>query len=279
MRSMMIVGACCVAGLSVATGCSTVSQDKYDNLLTSYRTLQEDNVTVREKLEQSDSANRLLQQRLAEAGGQLNNLEASNQSLRGDIDRMQGDYANLQAMIDGIEIGPLPSEVSIALQRLADQYPGLLTFDPSLGMVRFSSDLTFALGSADLNAQATQSIQALANILNDPAVANFEVKLVGHTDSVPIRNAGTRAKHPTNTHLSVHRAISVGDALIASNVDPRRVQVAGYGPHRPIVAEGPGGAAENRRVEMWLLPMNNATGGTRASTPASAPAIPEEPMK
>jgi len=279
MRSMMIVGVCCVAGLSVATGCSTVSQDKYDNLLTSYRTLQEDNVTVREKLEQSESANRLLQQRLADAGGQLNNLEASNQSLRGDIDRMQGDYANLQAMIDGIEIGPLPSEVSIALQRLADQYPGLLTFDPSLGMVRFSSDLTFALGSADLNAQATQSIQALANILNDPAVANFEVKLVGHTDSVPIRNAGTRAKHPTNTHLSVHRAISVGDALISANVDPRRVQVAGYGPYRPIVAEGPGGAAENRRVEMWLLPMNNASGGTRASTPVGTPAVPEEPMK
>jgi chemotaxis protein MotB len=165
---------------------------------------------------------------------------------------------------------------------LAAQYPNLLTFDPERGMLRFASDFTFALGSADLSASAQTSLAQLATILNTGTAANFEVRIVGHTDNVPISNPSTRAKHPTNWHLSAHRSISVGSALISDGIAPTRVQVAGCGEYRPIVSNpAKGGAAANRRVEIFLVPMRDTIA---PSTITNAPTdnirtAPIEPMK
>ncbi|NCF41171.1 MAG: OmpA family protein, partial [Planctomycetia bacterium] len=64
-----------------------------------------------------------------------------------------------------------------------------------------------------------------------------------------------RAKHPTNMHLSTHRAISVRDALVKDGIAANRVQVAGYGEFRPVAENGKRGSATNRRVEIFLTPM------------------------
>jgi len=233
-----IAGAVVVAA---ATGC--VPQDKYDNLLTSHRTLQEENVALEDQIEAKQASLEMLQQRVAASQSQLQNLEATNQRLRTEIEQMGGDYEALASRLNNMQVGPLPEEVNEALQALAAQHPDLLTYDAKNGMVRFASDFTFALGSTALQPQAKESIQALAGILNTASIANYEIKVVGHTDSVPISKPETRAKHPTNTHLSVHRAISVRDALVNANVAAGRIQVAGYGPYRPRVAEGSSGGA------------------------------------
>lgn len=269
-----------LAMIAVAAGC--VPQQKYDDLATSYKTLQEELVRAEAEIDAKNNANRMLQERLSASSAQLSKLESDNQRLHSELQKMGIDYDALLARINSINFEPLPSDVNTALQQLAAQYPGLLTFDSRLGMVRFASDLTFALGSADLQSSAVQSLQALAGILNSPSLATYEVKVVGHTDNVRIAQPQTLAKHPTNTHLSVHRAISVADALIGSSVDPRRIQVAGYGPYRPVVQNGPRGAAENRRVEIFIVPLT----ANLAELPPAQPEVvnpalarPQEPMK
>jgi chemotaxis protein MotB len=61
--------------------------------------------------------------------------------------------------------------------------------------------------------------------------------------------------HPTNWHLSVHRAISVENLMESNGVSPTRISVKGYGEYRPLEANEAGkkGNPKNRRVEIYLV--------------------------
>ncbi|MEX0876623.1 MAG: OmpA family protein, partial [Phycisphaerales bacterium] len=75
----------------------------------------------------------------------------------------------------------------------------------------------------------------------------------------------TQRRHPTNMHLSAHRAIAVRDTLGSAGIDWNRMSVTGWGEYRPLVANNAGtGTAENRRVEIYLVP------GTRGEVQPSA---------
>ena len=50
------------------------------------------------------------------------------------------------------------------------------------------------LGSVDLTSDARRSLQSLAGILNDGAGNDFEARIVGHTDGVPIRKPETKRR-------------------------------------------------------------------------------------
>ena len=52
---------------------------------------------------------------------------------------------------------------------------------------------------------ANETLAALANVLKGQDAARYELHIVGYTDSQAI-SSGTAQRHPTNTHLSVHRA-------------------------------------------------------------------------
>lgn len=275
MRSKaLLMSALVLAGLAL-TGCGSVPRDRYDALNVSYRTVQEENVALRDELEATGEALRMLREQMQTSGGRVDNLAGENQRLQRELARLQEDYTGLMSRLDTLRLGPLPAELDAALRDLVARHPNMLSYDPETGMVRFSSDLTFALGSAELRPEAIETVRALAQVLDLSAAEPFEVHVVGHTDAVPIRKASTRAAHPTNLHLSVHRAIAVWDALIDAGVDPRRVMVAGYGQYRPVVQEGAGGAAENRRVEIYLAPASTdlaelpAAAGAPAETPAT----------
>ncbi|TVS06616.1 MAG: OmpA family protein, partial [Phycisphaerales bacterium] len=126
------------------------------------------------------------------------------------------------------------------------------SYDADRGMLRFASDLTFGSGSDALSDEAKRSIRQLAEVLKG-AGAQYDVDIVGHTDNVPIGNPATRERHPTNMHLSVHRAISVRNELRSAGVTAEKMRASGWGEHRPIVANNPsGGTVQNRRVEIYL---------------------------
>ena len=86
----------------------------------------------------------------------------------------------------------------------------------------------------------------------------FDIVIVGHTDDVPIKRPATLAKHPTNWHLSVHRAIGVMKVLSGSGIASDRMAVKGYGEFQPLEPNKPnkGGNPVNRRVEIFILPSN-----------------------
>ncbi len=96
----------------------------------------------------------------------------------------------------------------------------------------------------------------LAGILDHPLIVKNEVRIVGHTDDVPIRQSATMVMSPTNWYLSTNRAQAVREVLTADGVGDTRMQAAGWGETRPIAPNAPGhkGNEKNRRVEIYILP-------------------------
>ena len=263
-----------VLAIASAALSACVPQQKYDDLLTAYRGQEQQLLALQSDLSTSRANEERLRAQLAEAKAGLEDM--MNRTGGADFESWKAKYAEWLKQIADANLGPLPAELNKALAELAAQYPDVLTFDPRTGMLRFNSDFTFASGSAALNKNAETLVGKLATILNSPIAQPFEVKVVGHTDTQPIRRVASQ--HPTNMHLSAHRAISVRDALVGDGVVANRMQIAGYGEFRPIVPNGPNGAAANRRVEIYLTPltvplapMGNPMDAAAGKKPAPAP--------
>ncbi len=254
-----------------ALGC--VPQSRYDDLNKLYKTANEQIADLQARLVEANARiaaltdaakipNAELQAQLAKA------IEDRNKALKA-LEDAEKKIAGLGA------IGPvvLPGPLDRALRDLAASDPDLLSYDPALGMVRFKSDLTFALGSTEVSPRAIDSLKKLAEILEQPIAERYEARIVGHTDNVRIAKAGTKEKHPDNWYLSVHRAIAVKDVLEKGGVPPVRLGVAGYGEYREAVPnEGRHGAEANRRVEIYLVP-NTYKGPAAAPAAARTPAL------
>ena len=194
---------------------------------------------------------------------QLDQAKALAETLKAENERLDAFAKGLQEQMDRILAGgvgdvkvvevKLPPELDKALKEFAAKYPDAVEYDPLRGAVRWKSDLTFALGSDEVRDTAKASLQAFAEIVNGAAAQPFEIVIVGHTDDVRI-GPGTAKKHPTNWHLSVHRAVAVLFVLNQAGVDYKRLAAMGYGEFRPRVPNPPrGGAEPNRRVEIFLV--------------------------
>jgi len=141
-------------------------------------------------------------------------------------------------------------ELEAAAREIAAQFAKEETFVETTEeevTVGLSSAVTFALGEAELTGAARQPLERVADILR--AMPNT-IRVEGHTDDIPIRGG----PFPSNWHLSAARAQSVVRLLMARGVDPRRLQVVGFGevkPRQPNDSEK--GRAANRRIEIKLL--------------------------
>jgi outer membrane protein OmpA-like peptidoglycan-associated protein len=108
------------------------------------------------------------------------------------------------------------------------------------------SGITFAFASSDINAQFYPVLDKVASTLS--AYDQTTVNVVGHTDSV-----GSDAANQT---LSERRAGSVAGYLQSRGVGAGRLRTLGYGKTRPVASnETEAGRAENRRVEITLVPI------------------------
>ena len=240
-------------------GCA--SQETVDGVQDTNRSLANEVARLRAELDEARASQASDANYRSAAGSTMAELQAANARLQRELDAANAAYRNLEDRIANIQFAPLDAETDRALAQLAAQYPQLLRYDSTRGMIRFASDLTFGSGSAEVQDTARASLSALANILNNNAAMGYDVIIVGHTDAQRISSA-TAQRHPTNMHLSCHRAIAVRDVLGSLGVASPRMQAAGWGENRPATPNGPGGnTPENRRVEVYLT---HATGGTYA---------------
>lgn len=213
-----------------------------------------------DQLQAELSANELqleqLKNQLATAG-KKGGIEV--ETLQQQIAALEQDRAKLIEQITSMQQrllfgGALPVEVSTMLEDFAKQHD-MVTYDSSRGIVKFKSDLLFEKGSDTVAASAVEAVKALCGIMNSEEARQFDVIIAGHTDDIPIQKPETRAKHPTNWHLSAHRAIAVLKLMESSNVEPKRMSARGFGEYRPIVENKPNkkGNPQNRRVEIYIV--------------------------
>ncbi|HBS29804.1 MAG TPA: hypothetical protein DEB06_10235 [Phycisphaerales bacterium] len=280
-NTLRIVALVAVSGLALG-GCASTERDRLEQI----------NQTSAARIEQLNQENQALQLALQRKDSRIAELEGDVRGLQGvrtDLQRQIGDVRSQQASIadqlGNLRFAALDPETDRAIQQLAAQHQDIIRYDPARGMLQFTSDLTFDSGSDVVRPAARDGLQALARILNGSSASGYDLRIVGHTDNQPISSAATRQKFGTNRHLSAYRAIAVEEVLRQAGMSPTRLEIAGWGEFRPLVPNAArGGTAQNRRVEIFVVPGSPSSGAVESAPaptePAAQPASrPEMPMK
>jgi len=258
MRSVKLSSVLVVLGLSIGMafvgGCNSQMKD-----LENRNRIQQDRITdlenqLRAAQIQLDQLKRQLETANATGGVEVETLRQKIAALEEDIAKKEALIKSMQDRLMGVS--PLPVELNSALEDFARDSSDLVEYDSSRGLVKFKSDLLFEKGSDVVTSQASEAVRKLAGILNTEQAKQFHIIVAGHTDDIPIQKADTRAKHPTNRHLSSHRAIAVAEVMEKHGVEPVRLSSRGFGEYRPIEpnAAGKKGNPKNRRVEIYIVP-------------------------
>jgi chemotaxis protein MotB len=204
------------------------------------------------------------QLKLAEVQRQLDAINATGgvevDALRQKIAALEKEIGEKEALIKSMQdklmgISPLPVELNTALEDFA-RGNDMVEYDASRGLVKFKSDLLFEKGSDDVTSTAAEAVKTLCGILNTETAKQFHIIVAGHTDDLPIQRPQTRVEHPTNRHLSSHRAIAVVEVMEKSGIEQTRLSTRGFGEYRPLEPNAPNkrGNPKNRRVEIYIVP-------------------------
>ncbi len=202
---------------------------------------------------QLDQYKRQLATAQGEGNVEMETLQAKIAALEEDIKKKNELIESMrQRLLSGG--AALPVELSTLLEDFAKSN-NMVEYDSERGIVKFRSDLLFDKGSDQVASTAVAAVKSLCGILNTEEGKEFDVLIAGHTDDIPIQRPATRDKHPTNWHLSVHRAISVLNVMRSNDIAPERMSVRGFGEYRPIAPNGPNktGNEQNRRVEIYII--------------------------
>lgn len=112
-------------------------------------------------------------------------------------------------------------------------------------IITLPGNVFFNVNRADVKPAMQIQLQKIAKAL--AAVPEQHLVIEGHTDS--------DGKREHNLSLSELRAQSVQKILVDGGIAGERMEIKGYGSHRPIADNStPAGKAQNRRVEILLTP-------------------------
>jgi chemotaxis protein MotB len=179
-------------------------------------------------------------------------LETVQQELNRKVEELSKTVETKQAEIQTVQttkdslISEMQEEIQknqIQITQMADQL--------KLSIV---DKILFPSGEADVSPAGQKVIERLGAILRN--AADKRVRVEGHTDNVPIGGV-LKMKFPTNWELSTARAVNVVRFLQEKvGMNPERLEAAGLGEYKPVAPnDTPKGKAQNRRIEIYLLPV------------------------
>jgi outer membrane protein OmpA-like peptidoglycan-associated protein len=112
--------------------------------------------------------------------------------------------------------------------------------------------VTFATDSAQINPAFNPVLDKVSQTLKE--FDQTVIQVAGHTDST--------GSHAYNMQLSQRRADSVKAYLTQRGVPPQRLHTVGAGPDHPVADNStPEGRAQNRRVEITIVPVTEQAKG------------------
>jgi len=124
----------------------------------------------------------------------------------------------------------------------------------------------FGSGSATPKADAMPTLRQIAASLSH---SPYDLRVEGHTDNIPIHSA----EFDSNWELSSARATRIARLFLEMKaVSPDRLSAAGYGEYHPVAGNAtPEGRAENRRVDLVVMPRTriNFAASSATDTPAA----------
>lgn len=122
----------------------------------------------------------------------------------------------------------------------------------------FDSGLLFETGSSTLSSSAKSSINKFITNLKAEDTT-YELAICGFTDNAGWKNCTTEQSKQKNLDLSQKRADAVSVQITTAGYPSSRLtSVKGYGEDNPVADNSTAaGKAENRRVEVYILPSSD----------------------
>ncbi len=119
--------------------------------------------------------------------------------------------------------------------------------------VKMENKILFPSGEAVISEEGRAILKRVGSSFD--RIKGKRIRIEGHTDNVPIKNS----RFPSNWELSSTRAANVLHVLLAnSKMNPKLYEVVGLGEFHPVASnDSPETKAQNRRIEILLLPQNN----------------------
>jgi len=254
-------------GLGGLGGCANTAA--MDDLRDANRSLTERNLVLQRSLQEAQNEVAVLQRERTALDAALGEHKNALAGAQGDLASQKAAWLKFQEDLGKLQLGAIDPETDAALARLAAAHPELIKYDSARGMLRVASDLTFDSGQDAVKEGAKSTLAALAKILTTDSASKYEILIIGHTDSQPVSAATRERGHPTNMHLSCHRAIAVRRVLGEMGLPYDRIYAEGWGEHRPAVPNNQNGnTPANRRVEIYLTRPTSASLGEGEPTPA-----------
>ena len=188
----------------------------------------------------------------AEAGAQSGNTAMSEELLtpmqvKYDLDRIQRDLA-------------------LTLAKQIAAHTVLLEMGRDGLVISLREAGFFDSGSATPKAEALPTLRQIADRLG---ATPYDLRIEGHTDNVPIHNA----EFDSNWELSAARATHIARLFLEMKAIPAdRLSAAGYAEFHPVASnDTAAGRAENRRVDLVVLPRTEIDFAASSATQPSGP--------
>ena len=216
--------------------------------------------------------------KLLDTQGQLDAEKQSNGELRAEKSQLEQKIAELEAEIKQLnaQISDLAHKAGLTEQELAELrkekakreaelrvYKDLFAslkamvdagtirvgFRKGRMVVELANNILFDSGKTELKEEGQAALAQLVAALG--AVQDRDWLVAGHTDNIPIKTK----RFKSNWDLSTARAVTVVNYMIEQGMPPAHVGAAGYGEFDPVGDnESESGRAENRRIEVILMP-------------------------
>jgi len=158
------------------------------------------------------------------------------------------------------------------LEKIKDRLSGMLSnqiADHTVSMKIGRDGLVISLREAgfyDSGAAVVHpsSLPILNKIATALAGTPYDIRIEGHTDNIPIHTE----QFDSNWELSTTRATRLTRIFVADNFAPYRMSASGYAEFHPVAPnDTPEGRAQNRRVDIIVLPRTTPHPELRIPTP------------
>jgi outer membrane protein OmpA-like peptidoglycan-associated protein len=180
---------------------------------------------------------------IANSGKQRDQVRLAQRTNEADQASAKADKAKLDMQKAQREAQIAKADASNLIQQLSE----LKAKNTARGIVITLGDVLFAIDQSQLTAEGINTIQKLANVLQNNPQRN--VLIEGFTDSTGATEY--------NQALSMRRAAAVSAALQQLGVGSERIATQGYGESFPVAANSNSQARQlNRRVEIVLSDQN-----------------------
>jgi chemotaxis protein MotB len=233
---------------AAATLGACVSQDTHQRALDDLRAAEEDSRA-------KDRSITALENERDKLLAEIEDLRDARESLQHELVDREQNLRKVGETYDAL-VKDLEAEVAAGELHIEQLTEGM--------SFRLPQDVLFPAGSAELTAAGRKAVQDIAARIQG---RDDRVEVQGHTDDLAIKGALAQ-RYPTNWELAGARAASVVRVLEEAGVDPKLLSAVSYGPNRPLTSnETAEGRAQNRRIEVRLVPLRPA-----AAPPEAAPA-------